>query len=489
MNVSRSTIHPEAREINRLIRIMGSCILCALPILLTSSTPPTLLESLIKGGVLPVISSNGPSTFYEGPLGNTGFEYDLAYDFADQLGLELTIIDKDSPSSIITAVQNGEGYFAAAGLSTYRGHQEANIRFTTPYLQPTLQVIYQRSMLKPKTIDDLVDRDIAVIANSPHVLALEKLQQQHPDLQWREILDSNTADMLEMVHTGRAEITLVDTTAFVSNSVLFPRARVAFLLAEEDSIAWLFPHNNDDSLIDAANRYLAQAIESGKIASLEEKYFSKPTVNEGNALAFVKRIEERLPQWVPFFKDSGKEHSVDWLFLAAISYQESLWNKDAKSYTGVRGLMMLTNQTAKGLGVADRTDPQQSIEGGARYFINVRKRLPDGIKEPDRTWMALAAYNVGLGHLEDARVITQRQGLDPNQWDDVKQHLPLLAKPQYYRKTRHGYARGWEPVTYVKRIRKYHNILIWHYENLRRQAANNAATDKPENIIDNMSQL
>jgi len=489
MNVSRSTIHPEAREINRLIRFMGSCILCALPILLTSSTPPTLLEIIIKSGVLPVISSNGPSTFYEGPLGNTGFEYDLAYDFADQLGLELTIIDKDSPSSIIKAVHNGEGFFAAAGLSIYGNNKEGNIRFTTSYLQPTLQVIYQRNMLKPKTIDDLLDRDIAVVANSPHVLALQKLRLQHPDLQWREIPDSNTSDMLEMVHTGRAEITLVDTTTFVTNSVLFPRARVAFLLSEENSIAWLFPDNNDDSLFKAANRYIEQAIASGKIDSLEEKYFSKPTVDESNALAFAKRIEERLPQWVPFFKDSSDEHGLEWLFLAAISYQESLWNKDAKSYTGVRGLMMLTNRTARGLGIEDRTDPQQSIEGGARYLVNVRERIPDGVKEPDRTWMALAAYNVGLGHLEDARVITQRKGLDPNQWNDVKQHLPLLAKPQYYRKTRHGYARGWEPVTYVKRIRDYHNILIWHYENLRRQEASDTATEEPKNTIDNMSQL
>jgi len=184
---------------------------------------------------------------------------------------------------------------------------------------------------------------------------------------------------------------------------------------------------------------------------------------------------------------------LDWLFLAAISYQESLWNKDAKSFTGVRGLMMLTNQTAKGLGIKDRTDPEQSIDGGARYFLSRHKRLPEGITEPDRTWMALAAYNIGLGHLEDARVITQRQGGNPNLWDDVKARLPLLAKAKYYRKTRHGYARGWEPVSYVKRIRSYHKILIWYYDNVRKKVEaelKNENNNLPAGVSsDGMSQL
>lgn len=491
MKSSRSTVHPEARAVNAVIRFIGTCILCSLPILLTSSTPPTLLERVIASGVMPVISFNGPSTFYEGPLGNTGFEYDLAYGFAEQLGVELTIIDRGNPEGIIQSVINGDGFFAAASLSVYRNSTNRRIRFTTPYLTPTLQVIYQRNMRKPKVIEDLIDRDIAVIADSIYVEALEKLQALYPDLRWREVANVDSADMLEMVHTGRAEITLTDTTTFVTNSVLFPRARVAFLLAAENHLAWAFPNSRDDSLYNAANRYLDNAIADGSVAALAEKYFSKPAVDEGNALAFVKRIEERLPQWVPFFKDSAEQHELDWLFLAAISYQESLWNKNAKSYTGVRGLMMLTNQTAKGLGITDRTDPQQSIEGGARYFVNVRERLPESIQEPDRTWMALAAYNIGLGHLEDARVLTQRQGKDPNLWNDVKEHLPLLAKPKYYRTTRHGYARGWEPVMYVKRIRNYHNILIWHYENIQRQeAASLEKTNEGErNILDNMSQL
>ena len=491
MNISESTTDSKTPAINHVVLFVGTCVLCAMPFFLTSSTPPTVLEKVVDSGVLQIVSSNGPSTFYEGPFGNTGFEYELAYAFAEELDVELSIIDVNNREEIINSITNGDGYFAAAGIAIPSGKKqilEKDIRFSIPYLHPTQQIIYQRDMHKPKTIDDLLGKDIVVVANSSHVTTLKKLQKNYPDLQWREIPNSDMAGMLEMVHTGRADITLADSTTFITNSVIFPRARVAFLLAEEDDIAWAFPTLSDNSLFNAANRFLIRSIDDGKITALTEKYFSKPAVDEGNALAFVKRIEKRLPKWVDFFKTSASKHELDWLFLAAISYQESLWNEDAKSYTGVRGLMMLTNQTAKGLGIEDRTDPQQSIEGGSQYFINMRKRIPKGVQEPDRTWMALAAYNIGLGHLEDARVLTQRDGKDPNLWGDVKQYLPLLAKPKYYRTTRHGYARGWEPVTYVKRIRNYHNILIWHHENVRKQEITVVIEDATEEIAEDIAQ-
>ncbi|MCW9016578.1 MAG: transglycosylase SLT domain-containing protein, partial [Kangiellaceae bacterium] len=126
-----------------------------------------------------------------------------------------------------------------------------------------------------------------------------------------------------------------------------------------------------------------------------------------------------------------------------------------------RGMMMLTLRTAKQLGISNRLDPKQSIEGGAKYFRKVKKRVPDRIVEPDRTWFALAGYNVGWGHVEDARIITQQQGADPDKWSDVKERLPLLQKKKWYKKTKHGYARGAEPVRYVTNIRRYYDVLVW----------------------------
>ena len=126
--------------------------------------------------------------------------------------------------------------------------------------------------------------------------------------------------------------------------------------------------------------------------------------------------------------------------------------------------MMLTLRTAGELGVTNRLDPSQSIAGGSRYLGGLRERLDESVREPDRTWMALAAYNVGFGHLEDARRLAEKLGRNPDLWIDVKKVLPLLTQQRYYRQTRYGYARGQEPVNYVQNIRRYYDVLIWNEE-------------------------
>ena len=174
---------------------------------------------------------------------------------------------------------------------------------------------------------------------------------------------------------------------------------------------------------------------------------------------FIKKIDNRLPKYIKYFKKHTRNSIFSWELIAAISYQESHWNHKAVSKTKVKGLMMLTKDTASYIGVKNRLDPNQSVYGGVRYLENIFKRLPSSIVGSDRIWMTLAAYNVGLGHLEDARIITQRFGYNPNYWSDVKKHLPLLRLKKFYKKTKYGYARGNEPVKYVKRIQAYLNII------------------------------
>ena len=174
---------------------------------------------------------------------------------------------------------------------------------------------------------------------------------------------------------------------------------------------------------------------------------------------FIQAIEQKLPKYQPLFEKYGQE--VDWRLLAAISYQESHWEPHARSYTGVRGMMMLTLPTAKQMGIKSRLDAEQSIRGGAKYFKRLIGRMPARIPDPDRLWFALASYNIGLGHLNDARKITQQQGGDPDRWVEVKERLPLLKQKKFYKKTRYGYARGDEPVNYVENIRRYYDTLTW----------------------------
>ena len=172
-------------------------------------------------------------------------------------------------------------------------------------------------------------------------------------------------------------------------------------------------------------------------------------------------LQQRLPRYEKDFRQAAQVNRVDWRLLAAMGYQESLWQPTATSKTGVRGLMMLTLRTAQAMGVSNRLDPKQSIDGGAKYIVHVKQQLPASIEEPDRTRFALAAYNVGGGHLEDARKLTEAEGLDPNKWLDVQKILPRLAQKQWYSKTRYGYARGGEPVHFVRNIRRYYDILTW----------------------------
>jgi membrane-bound lytic murein transglycosylase F len=170
-------------------------------------------------------------------------------------------------------------------------------------------------------------------------------------------------------------------------------------------------------------------------------------------------MRSELPQWQVLIEQVAQEYQMDWRLLAAMAYQESHWNPEARSHTGVRGLMMLTQVTADELGIDDRTDAGESLRGGARFFKDLLRRLPADIEEPDRSSMALAAYTIGMGHLEDARVLTERAGKDPHLWPDVRAHLPDLQNPDIFPMTRFGFAEGNQAVTYVDNIRHYEGML------------------------------
>jgi membrane-bound lytic murein transglycosylase F len=184
------------------------------------------------------------------------------------------------------------------------------------------------------------------------------------------------------------------------------------------------------------------------------------------------------------FKAEANKYNIDWRLLAAIGYQESHWRSEAVSPTGVKGLMMLTKKTAKQLGIKDRTDPAQSIAGGALYFKQRLKKIASHIQEPDRTWFALASYNVGFGHLKDAQKLTKNNQGNPDKWMDVRKTLPLLSQKKWYKQTRYGYARGKEPVRYVENIRSYYDLLIWlTEENQIEKSVMSLKPEEPEQTV------
>ena len=179
---------------------------------------------------------------------------------------------------------------------------------------------------------------------------------------------------------------------------------------------------------------------------------------------FLRHVQSRLPRYKAAFQKEAQRRGISWKLLASQAYQESRWNPRAVSPTGVRGIMMLTRNTSSSYGIRNRLDPQASIHGGARHLSRLLRQLPPEVTEPDRTWIALAAYNVGMGHVKDARMLAKRLGKDPNRWSALKEVLPLLAEKEYYQTLPHRYARGWEPVQYVRRIRGYWALLEEKYQ-------------------------
>lgn len=431
-------------------------------LLASCAETPSALERVKGDGVLRVITRNSPSTYFQDRNGEAGFEYELAKRFATQLGVTLQIETADNLDDIFARLNRPGGpVIAAAGLAASEGRKDM-ARFTRPYLDTTTQVIYRKGQRRPTRPEDLVGKQILVLKGSSQAEKLKALQAEFPELRYEESDAVEVVDLLRMVDEGQIELTLVESNELAMNQVYFTNARVAFDLGEPNHLVWMVAKGDDDSLLEAANKFLEQAGRNGTLQRLRERYYGHVDVlGYVGAYAFATHLQQRLPKYEKTFREVARQHGVDWRLLAAIGYQESHWQPEATSKTGVRGLMMLTLATAKAMGVTNRIDPVQSIQGGGKYIAQVHANLPESIEEPDRTWFALAAYNVGGGHLEDARKLAEAEGLNPNKWLDVKQMLPRLAQKQWYSKTRYGYARGGEPVHFVANIRRYYDILTW----------------------------
>lgn len=421
--------------------------------------PENKLQAVKQAGELVVLTRNSPTTYYEGPDGPTGFEYDLARAFAKSLGVSLRMKSIERFSDILPMIANGTADLAAAGI-TVTSQRETQVRFSPPYQQIRQQVIHSDRTSAPANPKALLGRRIEVVAGTSYVERLETLREKYPKLKWTEVQDMETEELLIRVQEGLTDVTIADSNIVALHRQFNPELHVAFALSDTEKLAWAFPLGDDNSLFEAAAGFIEEIRRSGELAHLIERHYGAATrFNPINVAAFLQKIETDLSLYKPMFEEAGRRYALDWRLLGAMSYQESYWDPKAVSPTGVRGIMMLTETTALHLGIKDRLDPRQSILGGGAYLRQLIDRLPSRIQEPDRSWMALAAYNVGYNHLEDARIITQKQNGDPDKWSEVKERLPLLAKAVWHTRTRHGYARGYEPVQFVTRVRTYYEVL------------------------------
>lgn len=427
-------------------------------LLVTCSPPVSLLTQIKTRGYISIVTLNSATTYYLGPNGPTGLDYDLARRFAEALGVKLRLIVTDSLEDVLPTLHRRHAD-VAAGLEVTPKRQE-KIRFAPAIRSVTPQLVYRRGDPKPAALGDLKGK-LMVVKGSPHAEHLRRLAQVYPKLDWAAT-DTDGEELLYRVAQGKLGYTIATSDIIAIDRRYYPALQVAFDVGPPQAVAWAFPSRSDDSVYNRAIEFFIHLRRDGELKRLLDRYFGYvDRLDYVGRKTFERDADKRLPRFRDIFKKAAKHYDLDWRLLAAMSYQESHWKPHAKSPTGVRGLMMLTLDTADYLGVDNRLDPQQSISGGARYLRDLLDRLPDSIPKPDRLWMALATYNLGLGHLLDARDITRERGGDPDRWVDVRENLPLLTREKWYSHTHYGYARGHEAVTYVGNIRNYYDILVW----------------------------
>ncbi|WP_106477529.1 membrane-bound lytic murein transglycosylase MltF [Phytohalomonas tamaricis] len=441
------------------------------------------LDAVKARDFLQVFTRNTPTTFYEGRQGPTGFEYELSRRFADYLGVSLAVDHNHNIASVLDGVRTGQADLGAAGLAL--DPSAFGVRFSRPIMTMQPLVVYRRGQPPITSLDDLLDRNIGVIANSGADLALRDAQRDHPGLSWKQTSDLEATDLLRLVNNGTLDAAVIYAHQFRLNRLFFPGVENGFTLGNTLTLAWAFPDNGDFALLDEANAFIDTLRANGTLTALIEQYFGHDDYLEYvGARHFIRQARQRLPDYIDTFKAAAAESGFDWKLLAAVGYQESHWDPDAVSPTGVRGLMMLTTPTANHMGVDDRTDAEQSINGGARYLASVKSRLPESIPEPDRTWVALAAYNIGLGHLFDARHVVKLRGGNPDRWQDIRTALPLLQERKWYRQVRHGFVQGNIAVFYVRNIRRYYEILNYIYRSQQQFYPLNELSRDPESTDD-----
>lgn len=426
------------------------------------NTQNNQLNQILSRGELRVSAISSPLIYLDDEANLHGFDYELVQSFADYLGVKLIITMRPTVELIFDDIEEGNADIGVAGL-LYNKDRLQKMKTGPSYLNVTQQLVYRKGSTRPKSFNDIKGK-LVVMAGSAHASTLKSLAGKYPELTWQETTEYTTNQLLEMVAEGLIDYTLEDSISVALQQRIHPEITVGFDLVDDHAITWYMKRLNDDSLNAALLDFFNVSNEIDLLARLDEKYFSHvSSFDYFDTISFINAINKKLPNYQPLFEKYAT--TLDWKLLAAIAWQESHWDPLATSPTGVRGLMMLTKPTAETMGVADRLDAEESIKGGAAYLEYLMQRLPVSIADDDRIWFALAAYNMGYGHMQDVRKLTEMQGGDPDRWLDVKSRLPLLTQKKYYSQLNYGYARGHEAYRYVENIRRYHQSLVGYLQN------------------------
>ena len=434
-------------------------------------------------GVLKVGTINNPISYFINKEGESGLEYELSKAFADYLHVDLEIKTFDNSDQLFQELENHNIDLAAANL-LYHNKKAEQFQIGPAYTSASWQLVYRKNESRPKNLGQ-IKQDIYIANNAELEELLQEEKKQYPQLSWKTNKTYSQEELLLQLAEGKIPYVIANSIDIASVQQIKPELAIAFDITDEANIHWYLPNNSYNELQAALLEFMNDALETGLVDNIKEKYLGHiAQFNYVDSKSYMSAIENVLPPFIPLFEKYKGE--LDWRLLAAVAYQESHWNPDATSPTGVRGMMMLTKDTAQYMKINDRTDPEQSIKAGSEYLHWLISQVPATIAKEERIWFALAAYNMGLGHLIDARRLTKNLGGNPDNWLDVKKNLPLLAEKRYYSQLKYGYARGYEAHQYVENIRRYMNSIV----NYHRVQENQTTPDNAnESAVKNQSEI
>lgn len=416
----------------------------------------TALQQVYERGELVVTGISGPTTFYQTSAGSRGLQYELARLFAEELKVKLVLRDAGSTEAVLDGIRRNKTDIAITGLASDDSRLD-RLRTATPYMAVSEQLIQRLDRPLPASFDGLESARIGVIASSSEARRLKALARWRSDLQIIEFDNADPLALMERVNNGELDYIALNSNEFDARRTLFPNIGVALNLQDYSELAWALLKTRDQSLFTAAQAFLARKQTDGTLHRLVAFYSQGDTFDYDSGRSLQRDIAQKLPHYQSLFEKSARKHGMDWRLLAAIAYQESKWQPMSTSPTGVQGMMMLTNDTASFMGVTDRTNVPQSIRGGAAYYQMIVDNLPASVQEPDRTWMALAAYNMGPTHIDRARALAFKAGDDGNKWPVVSRHLRTLAQQAQ----RHGrIIPVGQALVYVQQVRRYYDAIL-----------------------------
>ena len=418
----------------------------------------SMLDLIKKDNRLIVLTTNAATTHYIDRDDNlAGLEYEMTQSLAKYLDVEVEYRVYSSTRDVIKALRNNEGHVAAAGL-TVNERRKQEFVFGPVYQVINEYLVCHRSRPFIKNKEDFEGVEIVLAADSNYIQTLKA----YPESSWTVDQDMHTSGLLQQVADKKIECTVSDSNLYDVEKRYLTEIQNKHTLYKESELAWMLNQHSEE-LLGQINDWFTHYQDQGELEQVMDKYYGYVEVFDYVDIhKFLKRVDTRLKQYSHFFIDAAIQNGIEPSILAAQSYQESHWDRKAKSPTGVRGIMMLTQPVAKSLGVTNRLHAEQNIYAGARFHAKMKKMVED-VEEPDRTWLALAAYNIGRGHFRDAQKLARKLGKDPDKWVEMKEVLPLLSEKKYYKDLRYGYARGSEPVSYVTRIRSYNELLHDHF--------------------------